>query len=216
MADIIPSTLITKIIQEILVCNNQFNEIEKEKYVLSKKLNILEQDCDRNDKKLKDQLNEGTVNFCSIRFEIDNLRKLMIEYENHLSEKKDNMKKLQNDLQIILNKTKECKEVDSNNKQFHREFKENTIKSLENGYSSKIFKSNYIEKQKDQQLSNRSNEGRKFERLNRVLRNDIKKTNEQNDLKNNDKLIEFRENDISFSSDLTVKINFLTSESKKF
>ena len=96
--------------------------------MLEKKLSVLEFDSQRNEKykeSLKDNNDLETENIGAINFEIENLRKLILDYDNKLLDKKNLLRKMQNDLKNIGNNTRYCLEnvyeIETKNKQLTNE-----------------------------------------------------------------------------------------------
>ena len=150
----------TKIIQDIILLYNQYSEIEKEKFVLEKKLCILEFDSQKNENKFKEYIKENneleTENIGAIYFEIENMRKLILDYDNKLLVKKKILKKLQNDIRNLGDNTRICLEngyeIQLKNKLLQRELedlKEELKKNKNNATSINMFKSNIITNEKE-------------------------------------------------------------------
>lgn len=209
-----------------MILNDKYSQIEREKIVLEKKLSVLEFDSQRNEKykeSLKDNNDLETENIGAINFEIENLRKLILDYDNKLLDKKNLLRKMQNDLKNIGNNTRYCLEnvyeIETKNKQLQKELDEikDEMKRSKNSASSNVFKSNYIDKPQDQKrnIMNIEVENHKFERPKREMINNSfnLKNIETNISQKNDISNEFKPKDLSFSrnkniKDSNVKIKF--------
>ena len=105
--------------------------------MLDKKLSVLEFDSQRNEKykeSLKDNNDLETENIGAINFEIENLRKLILDYDNKLLDKKNLLRKMQNDLKNIGNNTRYCLEnvyeIETKNKQLQKELDQIKMKEI--------------------------------------------------------------------------------------
>ena len=72
----------TKLIQDVVVLSNHFSQIEREKVALEKKLSELEFDSQKKEKykeSLKDNNELETENIGAVYFEIENIRKIIVD-----------------------------------------------------------------------------------------------------------------------------------------
>jgi len=144
-----------KFTQDIVLLTNHISQIEKEKAALEKKLSELEFDS-QSKEKYKESLKENneleTENLGAIYFEIENIRKILEDYDKILMEKKNQIRKIESEIRNIGMNSKynmeNYFEMENKNKQLQKEIEEvrEEFKKSKNSGSSNVFKSNYLEK----------------------------------------------------------------------
>jgi chromosome segregation ATPase len=201
-----------KFTQDIVLLTNHISQIEKEKAALEKKLSELEFDS-QSKEKYKESLKENneleTENLGAIYFEIENIRKILEDYDKILMEKKNQIRKIESEIRNIGMNSKynmeNYFEMENKNKQLQKEIEEvrEEFKKSKNSGSSNVFKSNYLEKPQEKKHSYDYNKNiDKFERPRRDLINNNSlsvKSIEQKEFNHNEKYSELQSNDLSFS-----------------
>lgn len=201
-----------KLTQDIVLLTNHMSQIEKEKASLEKKLSELDFDS-QSKEKYKESLKENneleTENLGAIYFEIENIKKILIDYDKILMEKKNQIRKIESEIRNIGMNSKynmeNYYEIENKNKQLQKEIEEvrEEYKKSKNSGASNVFKSNYIEKpQEKKQIYDYNKDLNKLERPRRELINNNSysiKSIEQNELNLNEKNKDFQTNDLSFS-----------------
>ncbi len=201
-----------KFTQDIVLLTNHISQIEKEKAALEKKLSELEFDS-QSKEKYKESLKENneleTENLGAIYFEIENIRKILDDYDKILMEKKNLIRKIESEIRNIGMNSKynmvNYYEIENKNKQLQKEIEEvrEEFKKSKNSGSSNVFKSNYIEKPQEKKHNYDYNKNiDKFERPRRDLINSNSlsvKSIEHKEYNPKEKYSELQSNDLSFS-----------------
>jgi len=146
-----------KFTQDIVLLTNHISQIEKEKAALEKKLSELEFDS-QSKEKYKESLKENneleTENLGAIYFEIENIRKILDDYDKILMEKKNLIRKIESEIRNIGMNSKynmeNYYEIENKNKQLQKEIEEERkeIKKSKNSGSSNVFKSTILKNHK--------------------------------------------------------------------